>query len=176
MPPISGTSGTLCLTKWYCFDLSMKLCYTTSQPHNQRSRLNFGSFQCERDVQIYYFLPYPDIIFEALHLDNKYIRNKADLCNCLISIPPTKSMIWRDVAIQPLSNQQLSKRLSFYQLNTLSSPLFPARYIVCSHLVIMSKHHNTTKKDKNNDPCRLHSVSLNKTKEQHHIHTSKCRS
>ena len=30
--------------------------------------------------------------------------------------------------------------------------------------------------DRNNDRCRLRSVSLNKTKERHHIHTSKSRS
>ena len=32
------------------------------------------------------------------------------------------------------------------------------------------------KNDRNNDRCRLRSVSLNKTKERHHIHTSKSRS
>ena len=35
---------------------------------------------------------------------------------------------------------------------------------------MFSQQHN--KSDKNNNQCHLHSVSLNATEEQHHIHTT----
>ena len=46
-----------------------------------------------------------------------------------LSPPPTKSMIWRDVAIRSPSYQQISNGHSLYSLQTRSSQLFRAVYI-----------------------------------------------
>ena len=62
--------------------------------------------------------------------------------------PPTKSIIWRDVAIWSLSNQWFSKCCSLYQRHTRSSRLFPTRYIVRSLQVKLFMQHNSTKTTK----------------------------
>ena len=77
--------------------------------------------------------------------------------------PPTKSMKWCNLAIQPKSHQWFSECHSLYSLQTCRW-LSPARYTFCNFTKLQFVQHRN--KNDNIFQCFCCLVSLNQTKEQ----------